>query len=241
MKRDPDENGWLSSAQAWINRMPEAGDFAREFVLDPFMMQRVANAKAQTMLDIGCGEGRFCRMASRQGLQTTGIDPVEPFIQYARQLDPHGRYLPGFAENLPFGDASFDLTVFYLSLIDIDDIRAAIDEATRVLRPGGILLIANLNSFFTSNGTIGWIAGEDGRRHHPLGTYLEEKADWFEWDGVRIRNWHRPLSAYMSALLGADLTLTYFDEPAPIGGPSEQVEKYKQTPFTMLMEWKKCS
>ena len=136
---------------------------------------------------------------------------------------------------------SFDLAVFYLSLIDIDDIQAAIGEAARILRPNGSLLIANLSSFFTSNGTIGWVTGADGKRHHPLGSYLEEKADWFEWDGLRIRNWHRPLSTYMTILLGAGLTLTYFDEPKPVGASQAQVEKYLRAPFLMLMEWKKCS
>jgi len=151
-----------------------------------------------------------------------------------------GRYVTGFAENLPFEDGEFDLTAFYLSLIDIDDMPLAINEAARVTKPGGKILIANLTSFFTSNGTTGWVKGKDGREYHPLGDYLEEKADWVEWDGLRIRNWHRPLSAYMSACLGAGLRLTYFDEPTPSGGPQERVRRYHQTPFTMMMEWQRC-
>ncbi len=237
--RDPDENGWLSSSQAWLDRMPDTGDFAREFILDSLMVQRALGSRAATMLDVGCGEGRFCRMMARHGVQTTGIDPVGPFIDQARSRDPDGRYLTGYAEALPFDDGDFELVVFYLSLMDIEDIHLAIREAVRVLGPGGTLLIANLTSFFTSNGTIGWITGEDGRRHHPLGRYLEERADWFEWDGVRIRNWHRPLGTYMSALLAEGLRLTFFDEPAPVGGPTDRVERYAETPFTMLMEWVK--
>ena len=37
-------NGWESSAQAWINSMGERGDWAREHVLDPVMLGRVATA-----------------------------------------------------------------------------------------------------------------------------------------------------------------------------------------------------
>lgn len=237
--RDPDENGWLSSSQAWLGRMHETGDFSREFILDRPMLERTRLSGAHTMLDIGCGDGRFCRMVRELPLKATGIDPVEPFIKQARQLDLDGNYLTGYAEALPFEAEEFDLAVFYLSLIDIDDMRAAIQEAVRVVRPGGTILIANLTSFFTSNGTIGWVQDDDGREHHPLGIYLEEKANWFEWDGLRIRNWHRPLSAYMSALLDAGLTLTYFDEPKPSGGPEDSVQRYHQIPFTMMMEWRK--
>lgn len=239
VSRDPDENGWLSSSQAWLSRMPEAGDFAREFVLDRPMLERARLSQANTMLDIGCGDGRFCRLAKELPLKATGIDPVEPFIQHAQKIDPDGHYLAGFAEALPFEDAQFDLAVFYLSLIDIADMGTAIQEAERVIRPGGTILIANLASFFTSNGTTGWVKDNDGHDHHPLGTYLEEKGNWCEWDGLRIRNWHRPLSTYMSALLNAGLTLTYFDEPQPSGGPEGLVKRYYQTPFTMMMEWRK--
>lgn len=240
ISRDPDENGWLSSSQAWLERMPERGDFAREYILDHPMRERARMLSADTMLDIGCGEGRFCRMAKDLGIKSTGIDPVEKFVQYARERDPDGQYVSGFAESLPFEDAEFDLAVFYLSLIDIDDMRLAIQEAARVIKPNGAILIANLTSFFTSNGTTGWIKDNEGRAHHPLGTYLEEKVDWFEWDGLRVRNWHRPLSAYMSTLLTAGLTLTYFDEPTPTGGPANRVRQYHQTPYTMIMEWRKC-
>ena len=43
--------------------------------------------------------------------------------------------------------ASFDLVVSYLTLVDIADFRTAIGEMTRVLKPGGALLIANLTGF----------------------------------------------------------------------------------------------
>ncbi|WP_026261156.1 methyltransferase domain-containing protein [Kiloniella laminariae] len=238
-ERCPDENGWLSSANAWIDRMGEEGDFARKYILDHLMIPRILNEKPANMLDIGCGEGRFCRVIGEQNVEVTGIDPVDSFINHAKSRDPRGNYQCCFAESLPFADESFDLVVFYLSLIDITDLQAAIREATRVLRPNGRVLIANLTSFTTSNGTTGSVIGRDGKVYYPLGSYLEERANWFEWGGLRIRNWHRPLSTYISSLLDAGLVLTYFDEPKPIGGPHDSVEKYNKVPFVMMMEWKK--
>ncbi|MEM7641287.1 MAG: class I SAM-dependent methyltransferase [Pseudomonadota bacterium] len=238
--RDPDENGWQSSAPVWVDRMAEGGDFSRRHVLDGPMMARVQAAAPSTALDVGCGEGRFCRMMATEGIATTGLDPVPEMIAAARSRDPSGRYLEGFAENLPFADAAFDLVVSYLSLIDIDDLDAAIAGMTRVLAPGGRLLVAHLNGFATSSAALGKRrCAETGEVLRPLGRYLEDRADWFEWDGLRIRNWHRPLSRHMAAFLHANLVLTAFQEPRPTGGPSDRVRAYDDMPYLMLMEWRK--
>ena len=49
-----------------------------------------------------------------------------------------------------FADASFDLVVSYITLVDIPDFRAAIREMARVLRPGGALLMANLTGYISA-------------------------------------------------------------------------------------------
>jgi hypothetical protein len=57
---------------------------------------------------------------------------------------------------------------------------------------------------------------EGNRLYHRVDRYLEERSQIFEWgNGIRIRNWHRPLSAYMTAYLEAGLHLRSFQEPMP--------------------------
>ena len=100
--------------------------------------------------------------------------------------------------------------------IDIPESRRPIPEMARVLRPGGTLLIANLTSFNTAGADGGWVKDGDGRRlYYPIDNYLQERAMWIEYRGIRVVNHHRPMSAYLRALLGAGLVLTHFDEPAP--------------------------
>jgi ubiquinone/menaquinone biosynthesis C-methylase UbiE len=86
----------------------------------------------------------------------TGIDPTRNLLAAAHQQDPTGKYFEGEAASLPFDDASFNLVVSYLSLVDIPDVVPAIAEMVRVLRPGGRLLVANLNGFNTAGVDIGW-------------------------------------------------------------------------------------
>jgi 2-polyprenyl-3-methyl-5-hydroxy-6-metoxy-1,4-benzoquinol methylase len=82
------DNGWDSSAQAWIDSIGERGDWGRRYVLDPVMMARVANGKFVDALDVGCGEGRFCRMLKAVGVNAIGIDPTPAMLEAARKRDP---------------------------------------------------------------------------------------------------------------------------------------------------------
>jgi ubiquinone/menaquinone biosynthesis C-methylase UbiE len=137
--------------------MGDYSDFGQRYMLDPVMLPR---AVIPTSPDVGCGEGRFCRMFKLHGLEVTGIDPTPALLARARARDPHRPYLEGVAEQLPWDHNAFDLVVSYLSLIDIPDIEAAIAEMARVLNPGGTLLIANLNSFSTA--ASGWVKADRG-------------------------------------------------------------------------------
>ena len=228
-----ENNGWDDSAEAWIADMGDKGDFSRRHVLDAPMLALARGRGFRTALDIGCGEGRFCRMLAAEGIATTGIDPTLRLLDAARTRDPQGNYLQARAEALPFADASFDLAVSYLTLIDIDDYAAAIAEMARVLRPGGSLLIANLNSFSTAGD---WTA-EGKAAGFLIDNYLDSRAEWESWNGILIRNWHRPFHLYMQALLKNGLRLAHFDEPAPTGGDAQQVARYRRAPWLHVMEW----
>ncbi|SDG45583.1 class I SAM-dependent methyltransferase [Thalassobaculum litoreum] len=231
--------GWVESADAWIAEQGESGDLSRRFVLDARMLDRVAGIAPANALDVGCGEGRFCRILRARGIATVGIDPTRPLLDRARALDPDGDYRDGVAEALPVPDAAFDLVVSYLTLIDIPDIDLALAEMTRVLRPGGALLIANLNGFATALVDGRWKADTDGIPRFRIDNYLEERTDWAEWKGIRVRNRHRPLSRYMSALLHNGLILRHFDEPAPTGGTPDWADRNTRVPFFHVMEWRK--
>ena len=90
-------NGWEISAQAWIDSMGARGDWAREHVLDPVMLGRVGAGRFRTALDVGCGEGRFCRLLKAAGVTATGIDPTAALLETASQRG-HGVDVPGTGE-----------------------------------------------------------------------------------------------------------------------------------------------
>ena len=231
-------DGWAASAAAWIVEQGEDGDYGRRFVLDAPMRQRIEGRGFRNALDVGCGEGRFCRIMQRAGIRTTGIDPTEALLARAGELDPNGDYRLGRAETMDF-DAEFDLVVSYLSLIDMPHLGPAIAKMVAALRPGGTLLIANLTSFNTAGPPEGWTRDHEGALRFTIDHYMAERATWVSWRGVRIQNWHRPLSTYMTLLLDHGLQLRLFVEPQPVGGNPDRNALHLRVPYFHIMEWQK--
>ncbi len=236
--------GWDHSSQGWLSAMGETGDATRWAVLDAPM--RAALPASGRALDIGCGEGRFCRMMQDQGLQTIGLDVTDSLLERAQELDPKGIYQKGSAETLPFDDTSFDVAVFYLSLIDIPDFRSAISEAARVLRPGGRILVGNLHAHVTARPRnwkgegSHWVHDTDGSALYlAADDMMVERSYVAAWGDIRIENYHRPLSAYMGAFLEAGLILHRFEDPPCIAPDSELVARYQRMPWAFFMAWDK--
>ena len=231
-------DGWSTSAAAWIVEQGDDGDYGRRFVLDTPMRARVEGRGFRRALDVGCGEGRFCRIMQRAGIRTTGIDPTEALLARARELDPDGDYRLGRAETMEI-DADFDLVVSYLSLIDMPDLEPAMARMAAALRPGGTLLIANLTSFNTAGQPEGWVHDGEGTARFAIDHYMDERPIWLSWRGIRVQNWHRPLSRYMTLLLDQGLVLRMFVEPEPAGGDPARIAIHRRVPYFHIMEWQK--
>lgn len=232
-------SGWDMSAAAWVASLGEQGDWGRAFVLDAPMRKEALKGRPANALDVGCGEGRFCRMLRTEGVSAIGVDPTAALIEEARRRDPGGDYRIGRAESLDFPDAAFELVVSYLSLIDIDNHERAVLEMARVLKPGGSLLVANLNGFATASEPGGWRRDTLGEERFTFDHYLDVRPVEAAWKGIRVVNWHRPLSAYFKALIAAGLQLSLFDEPEPdpAGGPKGA--RYRRAPNFCMMRWEK--
>ena len=90
-------------------------------------------------LEIGVGTGRF---AAPLGLQM-GVEPAPAMAEMARRRGI--RVVRGVAEALPFRTASFDLAVMVTVLCFLRDPFLALTEASRVLKPGGQILIGMID------------------------------------------------------------------------------------------------
>ena len=110
----------------------------------------------------------------------------------------------------------------------------------RVSRPGGLILIGNLNSWVTAAQTEGLGIQRNAQGHGTVTIvdYLKAYPLTAEWAGVRIKNWHRPLAQYMQEALQTGLQLLDFQEPRADAGWSRS-ESYNHTPYLWMQLWQK--
>lgn len=95
--------------------------------------------------DVGCGDGALVRFMTREGAETIGIDCTPSQMARARAAEPAGaeRYVFAGGEALPLADGCLDIVVFFNSLhhVPVELQGQALDEARRVLEPGGLLFV----------------------------------------------------------------------------------------------------
>ena len=96
----------------------------------------------QKILDIGCGIGYFEQKLSK--LDIIGLDSSKEMLRQAQRRS-NKKFVIGNAENLGFNSSSFD-AVFYVATLEfVTDYQRAIQEAWRVTKPNGKLLVMMLN------------------------------------------------------------------------------------------------
>lgn len=88
------------------------------------------------VLDVGCGNGSAFSLPGYTGAFMHGIDVNPHAVAAAALAYPSGSFLHARAEELPYGDASFDVVLSRVAL-PYTDIRKALAEIHRVLKPRG--------------------------------------------------------------------------------------------------------
>ena len=109
----------------------------------------LADGRKLDVLDIGCGAGAQSRFWIQGGHRYWGVDINEPLIQLARQraaeLGFQARFDVGSATALPCGDETVDICQMPELLEHVADWQGCLNEAVRVLRPGGLLYVSTSN------------------------------------------------------------------------------------------------
>lgn len=97
------------------------------------------------VVDAGCGEGYGADLLAGGAAAVTGVDLVAEVVDHARARYPRVRFRQGDVCAMPLPDASVDAVVCLQVIEHLWDIGRFLDEAARVLRPGGELYCATPN------------------------------------------------------------------------------------------------
>jgi SAM-dependent methyltransferase len=130
------------------------------------VLASVADWTGGDVLDIGCGAGFHLPRFAATARRVTGVEPHEPLVRLARDRVadlPAVDVLVGPAQRLPLPDASVDVAHARTAYFFGPGCEPGLAEVERVLRPGGVLVIVDLDA-----------------RHRPYGDWM--RADLPEYD-----------------------------------------------------------
>lgn len=104
-----------------------------------FISQDIKN---KNLLDVGCGNGHdLVHYRDTLGAHVSGVDPSEKQVELANKRLNEDCVKVGYDQEIPFKDNSFDIIVSKWALQGFKDIPKFYQEAIRLLRPGGELVV----------------------------------------------------------------------------------------------------
>ena len=130
------------------------------------LLELAAPRPGERLLDVGAGSGTLVAQALALGVDATGVDASEAMARVAVAKVP-GRFVLGGAERLPFAAHSFDVVTTSLSMHHWESAEDGLREIARVLRPGGRLVLADVERA----GSLARVHNAC-RGHHSHGRYI---------------------------------------------------------------------
>lgn len=120
---------------AFVRGPREVGTIARLADLDP----------SHELLEVACGTGAVLLNLAPHVRRAVGLDLTPEMLAVARAKAPANvELMEGLADALPFADGSFDRVVNRLAIHHFGDPALCLREMARVLKPGGLLALADL-------------------------------------------------------------------------------------------------
>lgn len=162
-------------------------------------------------LDLGCGSGNYFDVLAATGRTVVGLDRSADQLRIAGGRSR--RIVQGDAARLPFADGTFPTVAALWISTDVDDFTSALAEATRVLRPGGLLVFYGAHPCFNGPHTE-WLE-DGGIRAHPtyrLAGWHREAPWWGAFVRRRVGMRHHPLAELLNAFISAGLVIEHVAE-----------------------------
>ncbi len=96
----------------------------------------------EKILDVGCWSGQLCAALPKNSYNFTGIDVSSEAILFAKKTYPRYVWKVAGASKLPFANNLFDCVVIFEVFEHVDDEIKCLEEISRVLKKGGILILS---------------------------------------------------------------------------------------------------
>lgn len=201
-----------------LKRSVEGLDGAAEW---PALQALLPSLKGQTVVDLGCGYGWFCRWAQQQDAAfVLGLDVSEKMLARARELttEPGITYANADLERLALPAASFGLAYSSLTLHYIEDLAGLLATVYGALAPGGTLVFSIEHPIYMASARPGWIVDAQGRKTWPVDSYNAEGPRTTDWLANGVIKHHRTTGTLLNLLIQAGFAIAHVQD----WGPSDE-------------------
>lgn len=100
---------------------------------------------SKKILDVGAGTGRISVELARRGADVTALDVSKEMLNILKLKNSHIKTVVGDGEHIPFEQNTFDVVVAAFFIVHLKNPTYFFEEAYRVLKPGGVLVVTNIN------------------------------------------------------------------------------------------------
>lgn len=225
-----------------------AGTYHRDVIL-PNLLRLMEIERGEVVLDVACGDGFFSRELFHAGAKVIGADIAPELIKIAAKNSPKEiAFHSAPADKMPFAkDASVDTVLISLAIQNIDDMRAAFAECSRVLKPGGKLFLVMNHPAFRIPKQTSWGWDGDKVQYRRVDKYMSElRADIQMHPGDAPEemtvSFHRPLQYYFKMLNKTGFVVGRLEEwishKKSVKGPRAKAEDTarKEIPMFLCLE-----
>ncbi len=253
---DPIESQWEANSQAFADLIDQKGTPHHQHILNPCVDHLLGDVKDKMLLDAGCGEGYLSRHYAQKGAIVTGVDISESLVEICRsQPNDNIKYHIGSICNLDFiSDSTYDLVLCNLVLLNVPCLTEALNEFSRVLKPGGMLVFSIVHPAFNFYGPGTWEMGDrDPNTKRRRGLFFkvdqyfteqEYQRFWKTRSGEKfpqpISFFHRTISTYTRAVMESGLLISQIEEPQPVID-DDFFERERRIPFFLVVKARKPS
>lgn len=136
----PSSSGYDLAAPDYDKKEKYLDSFEKGQILPLF-----GDVKNKKILDVGAGTGRLAVALARIGAEVTALDVSGRMLEQIKNKSKNIKTVAGDAETLPFNDNTFDFVVAAFLIVHLKDPSRFFDEAYRVLKDNGLLIVTNIN------------------------------------------------------------------------------------------------
>ncbi len=207
---------------------------------EPAFDREAGDLNGLSILDLGCGDGRFGLAAFERGCRSyTGIDGSALMLDRARTLlaGTPAELLHVDLEDLPTLElhGSFGLVASRMTLHYVADLAPVLRKVCTVLTQRGRLIMSVVHPVITSHENE--IDGP--RTAWTVDDYFRTGTRERQWFGATVTWYHRTIEDYLDVLSEAGFELVALREAEPVaslfGGATDELERRRRVPLFLVL------